>query len=414
MKILDNISRIELLTTRSCNMRCTYCYQNKSKNSVFTTDTASSILELIKNNPNITNIDLFGGESLLPEIKDNIMKFLKDLSNIRTNISFYITTNGLESDKILDILDFIIENFDYITLQISLDGGKQAHDACRLDTNSKGTFDRIFQNMITLFERYKNNDKIHFYIHHVISLQNVQYIIDTVCFDNALIKEYPDVSISYNSEHSIKVKPHNEAILIEALEFLHDMYLKNDLNCKIWDRFIHADSYFQESHSKCNLMKYSITVDPDGDLFPCHFFSKNSGYDFYNINTKELNSDKYNKALKFIDNRSVISELGYDCRSCVAKGFCAHCMAESWLSTNETDNSIVGSTACSYAHTIGNWVINTYNSGKRTMATEEERTEMLNTLLALSDKVEKECTDELLRVFLFYKVKCKINGVYEI
>ena len=412
---LDNIIGVELLTTRACNMRCTYCYEKKDKNSVFSNETAVNILEMIRNNPNIKYIDLFGGESLLPEIKNNIMSFLKELKNIRSDISFYITTNALETEKVTDIIDFIKDNFEKVSIQISLDGAKQAQDICRIDIDKNGTFDRVFNNTILLLERYNNYDNVKINLHHVISLQNVQYIIDTVCLDNSLCTAYPKLHISYNSEHSINNKPHDTMFLIEVLEFLHGLYLQNDLKPYVWDQFLHIDDYFQEDHARCNLMDKYITVSPNGDLSPCHFFSNKHNHNFYNINTKQVDNDKYNRSLAFAKHDvTPISELGYSCSNCVAKGFCAYCAANSYIDTNYTNKSIIGSTACSYSRTIGDWVVDKYNDGIRTLRSEEEINKLFEQFESIANRLEKEPTAENLREFLFYRMKCKLNGLYEI
>ena len=412
--ILENIEGIELFTTRSCNMRCTYCYENKQKNTVFSNETANNILELIKDNPNIKYIDLFGGESLLPEIDDNIMKFLIELAKIRTDISFYVITNGYETSKILHIIDYIKDTFNDIGVQISLDGCKSAQDICRIDVDKNGTFDKVFQNTILLLEKYKDTSNVRINIHHVLSLQNIQYITDTVCLDNKLCQMYPDLRVSYNSEHSIHTNAHNTEFLINVLEFLHQLYLNNDLKPYIWDQFIHVDDYFQKDQPRCNLMDKFITVDINGDLNPCHFFSKYHNHTYYNINTKEFNEDNYNKSLAFIKKNTVNSELGHDCNSCVSKGFCPFCAASSYLYDKNHCNNIVGSTACSYAYTIGNWVINKYNDGIITEVTEHKRKELLNQLNDIANELDINFNTENLQKFLFYRIKCKINGIYDL
>lgn len=412
--LTNYIEGIELFTTRSCNMRCTYCYENKEKNTVFSSETSKNLLELIRNNHNIKYIDLFGGESLLPDIADNIMDFLQELAKIRTNITFYIVTNGYETDKILNILDYIKDTFEEVTIQISMDGSKNAHDMCRLDLNKNGTFDKVFNNTILLLERYKEASNVKIYIHHVISIENIQYIIETVCLDNKLCMMYPDLRIAYNSEHSIHTNAHNLEFIIEILEFLHNLYLNNDLKPYVWDQFIHAYDYFQTEHSGCDLMNKYITVDTNGDIIPCHFFNKSHNHSYYNINTKEFNQDNYNKSLEFIKHKEPQSELRYDCKSCVSKGFCPFCSAASYLYDKDNKNNIVGSTACSYAHTIGNWVINKYNNGITKALKDEEKQHLLDHLNGIADELDKDFNAETLKEFLFYRIKCKINGIYDL
>ena len=410
---LNNAIAIELFTTRACNMRCTYCYENKPKVSKFSKETADSIVELIKTHPNIKHLDLFGGESLLPEIKDDLLDFLKNVSSVRTDISIYITTNALESEKILDVIDYIVDTFDRLDLQISLDGSKEAQDICRIDNYKSGTFDRVFQNTVLLLDRYKNTSNVYINIHHVISLQNIDYIVDTVALDNKLLENYPDLLISYNSEHSLNTKPHDIRKLLEILDFLNELYLNGDLHPRLWDRFIHVKEYFYETQPRCNLMDAGLTIDTNGDLCPCHFFSKQDKHDFYNINTKKFDQEKYDKAKAFATEVDVSSELNIDCSDCVSKGFCPYCAAASWLATDNKYAGLVGSTACSYARTIGEWAIRIYNDGIRTVADEETKSNMLIEYNRLADIVEVDPSKENIRNLLFYRIKCKLNGLYE-
>ena len=128
---LEEIKHIELTTTKACNMRCTYCYEKKDKKSVFTKETGKNIIEMVKNYSSIESITLFGGESLLPEISDDIMSFLKDLYDVRNNLTISIITNGYETKEVENILDYIADNFQGLQIQFSLDGSKEAHDICR-------------------------------------------------------------------------------------------------------------------------------------------------------------------------------------------------------------------------------------------------------------------------------------------
>ena len=405
----NNAVGIELFTTRACNMRCTYCYENKPKYSKFSKETADNIVELVKNYPNIKHLDLFGGESLLPEIKNELLDFLKNIASVRTDFDMYITTNALESEKILDVIDYIANTFNRIDLQISLDGSQKAQDICRVDNGRNGTFDRVFENTILLLDRYKNVPIIHINKNHVISLQNIDYLVDTVALDNKLLELYSELQISYNSEHSINTKPHDIRKLLEILDFLNELYLNCDLHPRLWDRFIHVDEFFHETQPRCNLMDAGAIIDTNGDLCPCHFFSKKDKHDFYNINTKKFDQEKYDKAKAFATEVEVSSELNIDCSDCVSKGFCPYCAAASWLATDSKYAGLVGSTACSYARTIGEWTIRIYNDGIRTAADEKTKSNMLIEYNRLADIVEENPSKDNIRNLLFYRIKCKLN-----
>ena len=408
---LEEIKHIELTTTKACNMRCTYCYEKKDKKSVFTKETGKNIIEMVKNYSSIESITLFGGESLLPEISDDIMSFLKDLYDVRNNLTISIITNGYETKEVEHILDYIADNFQGLQIQFSLDGSKEAHDICRKNLDNKGTFDNVLANVIYTLDKYKDKENVLIHIHHVVSLENIKYLIDTVCLDNELYKSFNNYSCSYNSEHSIHTEPHDEEVLLDMLEQLNQIYLKGELHPVIWDSLLSTDYYLRRKHSKCAFTYRNMAVDPDGNCNPCHFFTSKDNHTYYNINTKEVNEEALAKTKEFEKDIEITSELGRDCKTCPAIGFCAYCAASRYVKTNYTDKTIVGATACSFAYTIANWTLQTYNDGCRPYHDEEFLKEGLALLNRLANTIDKNPDNEkLLRAFLYLRVKYKLYG----
>lgn len=408
---LEEIKHIELTTTKACNMRCTYCYEKKDKKSVFTKETADNIIDLVKNYSSIESITLFGGESLLPEIADDIMKFLKDLYDVRNNIVISIITNGYETKKVEHILDYIADNFEELQIQFSLDGCKEAHDICRKDLHNNGTFDDVLNNVMYTLDKYKDRENVHIHIHHVVSLENIKYLVETVCLDNELIKMFKNYRCSYNSEHSIHTEPHDEEALLDMLEQLHQIYLNGDLHPLIWDSLLNVDDYLWKQHSRCAFTRRNMAVDPNGNCSPCHFFTDKDKHVYYNVNTKEINEEAYAKTKAFEEDSNIVSELGRDCSTCPGIGFCAYCAASSYVQTNYKDKTIVGATACSFAYTIANWTIQTYNDGVRPEPNQEFLNNGLELLQRIANTLDKNPNDEKLsKVFLKLRIKYRLYG----
>lgn len=147
-----------ILPTEKCNFRCTYCYEDfsigKMKPSV-----VNGIKNLIFNRvPHLKSLSLswFGGEPLLAkDIILDITKYARDLckENLVSMHSGF-TTNGyfLTKDLLLDLTDASPSSF-----QITLDGDKEWHDQTRLLANKKGSFDRLWGNLIEM-----KNSKLEF------------------------------------------------------------------------------------------------------------------------------------------------------------------------------------------------------------------------------------------------------------
>jgi len=112
----------------------------------------SSIERFIENRaPNLKSLSLswFGGEPLAAsDIVLRISEFSKHLCNQHSvNFGGVITTNGYHLD--FDLFSKLV-NLNQNHLQISLDGWGSIHDRTRKLANGKGTFQRIWQNLLEL------------------------------------------------------------------------------------------------------------------------------------------------------------------------------------------------------------------------------------------------------------------------
>lgn len=147
-------AKITVLPTLQCNLRCWYCYENHSGKTRMDSNIIERITKHIDKTYAIPSIrkltlDFFGGEPLLyfstciyPLIEE--ARVLSKLHNKRLGISF--TTNGVLLTK--EICKFLKKENNPVSLQITLDGDKEHHDAIRHLSNGKGTFDIICNNIL--------------------------------------------------------------------------------------------------------------------------------------------------------------------------------------------------------------------------------------------------------------------------
>ncbi len=141
--------------TMNCNFKCWYCYETHEKKSQLNDETIQKIEKLIENvfikNPNIKYIVLsfFGGEPLL--FYDKMIKLIRGAKIITDNynkgLELAITTNGLLiNEEIISELN----NYKISGFQITLDGNKEKHDQVRYISKSRGSYDKIIENVIAL------------------------------------------------------------------------------------------------------------------------------------------------------------------------------------------------------------------------------------------------------------------------
>jgi uncharacterized protein len=168
-EIKNNIRQVGQLIfelTQDCNLRCKYCPHNggfffdRGRNeSVMSLETAFKGIDYIHSiikdrfNKEIT-VSFYGGEPLLRfDLIRQIVRYAREkFSNWK--LRFSITTNGTLLNQ--DVIDFLIlHNF---SVTISLDGPVENHDAKRVYSNGKGSFDKIRATVIGI----KKTDPLYF------------------------------------------------------------------------------------------------------------------------------------------------------------------------------------------------------------------------------------------------------------
>lgn len=134
-----------------------------------------NLIERRYNQLDILNISWFGGEPLLAkDIILDILTFANNCTKINNLFSLHssITTNGyLLTDDIFEQL-VKLNVTDY---QISMDGPKEFHDQTRIKANGKGTFDRIWNNLISIKKvslDFSITLRLHYHVHNMNHLES--------------------------------------------------------------------------------------------------------------------------------------------------------------------------------------------------------------------------------------------------
>ena len=150
----ENEYILHINPTLDCNFRCWYCYEKHIPNSKMSSETLNSTLKYISsilNRPSIKSFELgfFGGEPLFyfdsigKKIITHTHAICKDLNK---SLHIHFTSNGaLINETIVRFLSEFCCGF-----QITLDGGKIAHDKTRFNKDKSGSFDTIINNIFLL------------------------------------------------------------------------------------------------------------------------------------------------------------------------------------------------------------------------------------------------------------------------
>lgn len=156
-RIRTQMRHITLEVTERCNMRCRYCifsdhYPMRRGHGVqdMSLEVALAAVELLLKHSEATEniaICFYGGEPLL---NFSLIKQVVDYVNQRIRnkeISFHITTNGILLGM-PEITKFLYQHRFHIL--VSIDGPQNRHDANRLTTTGKPTWETVVHNLEAL------------------------------------------------------------------------------------------------------------------------------------------------------------------------------------------------------------------------------------------------------------------------
>lgn len=154
----DSILEVTILITLNCNFNCRYCYEEKSSISL-KKELQNGFLDYIQKNImkyTAVKINWFGGEPLL--MRDSICMMSKRILEIvcknKRGYVASITTNGYY----LDVKTFksLLAN-RVLLFQVTLDGPQDIHDKFIVDRSGNGTFNIIFNNLLSIKEEVKSS-----------------------------------------------------------------------------------------------------------------------------------------------------------------------------------------------------------------------------------------------------------------
>lgn len=147
----DNVLRITIIPTESCNFKCVYCYQSHNDNHM-SESVESSVVNFFKRytkSCSAINIEWFGGEPLLrAETVINISRKIKEFAReYGKPVIASMTTNGYLLD--LDTFDCLVSN-NVLYYQITLDGFASEHDKNRPLASGEGSYEKIISNLLRI------------------------------------------------------------------------------------------------------------------------------------------------------------------------------------------------------------------------------------------------------------------------
>jgi len=324
--------------TTSCNLNCKYCYIDENNSRKFmdkkTLENIIKKFAILKKNYDVNTHFLWhGGEPLLPG-----MDFYRDVISLQNKYYAQLkgVSNSIQTNLTLlneKFLNFLVQN--KIDVGFSLDGPKEINDSARVFKNGKGTFDKIMENVALMKEK---NLKLR-----AIAVLNKKSI-------NKLVELY---SFFKTNEISFKVHPlvyagrfkQNE----EELEISQEDY--GDALIKLFDVWFNDKEYKinieplyqylgnlitgkpRECSTLFSCQERFISIDPEGNVYPCGRFSSISEFCYGNINQEPIEKILSSPIRRKLLERN--SDSIKDCQICKYKKICnGGCMNNAYNAGN--------------------------------------------------------------------------------
>ena len=282
------VRTITFQVTEDCCMACTYCYQNcKSKNKMSFETAKKFIDDLLSDKYEIAStqntcgiiIDFIGGEPLLEiDLMNQILSYILDKMIEKRHPWLFYSRANISSNGLLyfdpKVQQFLNKFGRLCNFNVSIDGNKELHDACRVDLNGKGTYDRAMSAVHAHREKFGNNPDTKM----TISPENVPYLSDALI--NLINEKYTTIMCNciyekgWNNEHA--------NVLYNQLKIIADYLIENNLYNKIFIRMFDEDNFAplpeEDNENWCGGAgdMCTLAVNYKGDIYPCIRYMESS------------------------------------------------------------------------------------------------------------------------------------------
>lgn len=343
--------------TDACNLCCTYCYQINKGHHVMPIEVAQKFIDMLLENDENTKqyldtracdgviLDFIGGEPLLEvELIDEIMEyFIKRVIETdhpwQYNWRMSISSNGTLYFE-PQVQAFLKKWMKYLSFNISIDGNKQLHDACRVFPDGSGSYDKAMAAVRHYVDVLggRMGSKM------TLAPANIEYTFEAIL---GLIEQgYTEIYLNCVFEKGWEEK--HATILYHQLVKLSDYILENNLEDKIYISMFEEDMFhplpLEDSQNWCGGNGAMISVDWKGDIYPCIRYMESSlGPNIEpvivgNVYDGIMTNAKCRTCIKALKAVNRISQSPDKCLSCLIAAGCAYCQAYNYQDAKDFEH----------------------------------------------------------------------------
>lgn len=324
-----NLKSMCLHIAHGCNLKCRYCfagegeYHEKGLMSFEVGKKALDYLVAASGSRRNLEVDFFGGEPLLNfDVVRQIVEYGRSIEKkYNKNFRFTLTTNALLLDD--EITDFL--NKEMTNVVLSLDGRKEVNDHMRMRKDGSGSFDAIVPNIQRFVEKRGDKD---YYIRGTFTRENLDFTKDIEEFLRLGFRKLSMEPVVTTADYGIREE--DLPVIMDEYEKLAALYLEKK---KEGDGFTFFHFMIDLDGGPCAIKRLKgcgsgteyAAVTPYGEIYPCHQFVGQEGFQIGDVDKGITNLElveKFKKANLYTKDK---------CEKCFAKFFCSGgCPANSW------------------------------------------------------------------------------------
>jgi uncharacterized protein len=330
------ISDLQLVISNLCNLSCTYCFCEKIKEisperreqakvPLMSEEIACKSIDnfltyIYERGKREATIKFFGGEPLMnwPVLEASLDYITRTGWDKKIDISYIITTNGI---LLTDKMARKLKQYDF-SVQVSLDGLEESHNATRKDHQGKGTFQQI-DACLNKLEKAGACVVVASVIDHktkdLYSTSFIDYLISRKV-------EVLDIAVEFLSEYSLDEKL-CEAFARKIIE-LRQYGIKKEFPVTGYFGLPYRNLR-NHKLSFCKAQGAFLSVEPSGDVFPC----KRSGI-------KTGNIQSIPEIILHPDYESLVLRIPGRIKECTGCEIEAGCMGGCFASSEYFDHTI--------------------------------------------------------------------------
>ena len=359
----DECKKVKTVTfqvTEDCNLCCTYCYQTNKTKNVMPFDIAKKFIDMLiedsyKDNTYVSLkttrgiiCEFIGGEPLLEiELIDQITDYFRNrLVELKHPWASYFRLSMISNGVLYNtekVQAYIKKNRRLLSFGISLDGCKELHDACRVFSDGKGSYDIAVAAAIDYMENYDPNVSTKM----TFAPENIEYAYDAVInligLGYKVIHCNPIYEDKWNSEHP--------KIYYQQLKKIADYILDNKYYEYLFFRPFEEcagqpNDLLHHNENYCGSTGTMLACDYKGDIYPCIRFMKTSlgcnvvpfriGDVYNGINVTMPDRERVN----LLDSITLTSQSDDECINCPIATGCGWCTAHNYQVTGTPNKRI--------------------------------------------------------------------------